>query len=176
MSPAITAWVVRVAGSAALLAAAWLHGCHHGGREEARAHATTRAEHAAVIDRLAQLTRTAAAKAHAATATVARDAATADAQLKDANDEAERTADALARALRDGTRQLRDWWTCPVPATAAGDAAADRAETDAARRADSTGRIVEAADRDAALIDWLWARWQADRTAVVSAGCAVVAP
>jgi hypothetical protein len=160
----------------ALLLVAWLHGCQTGKRIDADAHAAAAAEHAATIDHLSQLTRTAADKARAASADVARDSTAADEALEAKTDEATRLADDLARALRTGDRQLQDWWACPVPGPGAGDAAADRAEAHAAQRADSTGRIVEAADHDAAVIDWLWARWQADRAAVVAAGCAVVAP
>lgn len=176
MPAGLATWLLRSAAGLALVAAVWLHGCHYGKGAERDAHQATKAAHAAVIDHLAQLTRAAADRARAASTAVARDSRAADQALEAKTDEAKRLATDLARALRAGDRQLQDWWTCAVPGPGAGDAAADRAEADAARRADSTGRIVEAAEHDAAVIEWLWARWQADRQAVLSARCAVVAP
>lgn len=137
-------------------------------------HAAALASHAATLADLAAKTRLAAERAAAASAAAQRDRATADTRLKEKTDEAHRAAADLAAALRTGERRLQDWWACHLSRTPAGDAAGDGAEADAARRADSAGRIAAAVDHDAAVIDWLWDRWQADRRAVVAAGCAII--
>ena len=115
----------------------------------------------------------AAAKAKAASLKVKAATADADKRYKEAQREAKESGDALAAALRTGDKRLRDLWACRAPQPGAGGAAADGAEAGAARRADSAGRIDRAVKADAAAIDYLWDRWQADRQAVVASGCAV---
>ena len=178
MSPAAIRWLLRALALAALLAAAWwaVVAPRLALSDERAAHAATKAANSAVLASLAEKTKAAAEKARVASLAARRATAAADTRLQEKTDEAKRLGADLARALRAGDRQLQDWWACPVSGAAAGDAAADRAEADAARRADSTGRIAEAVAADAALIDWLWTRWQADRQAVIDGGCAVVAP
>lgn len=137
-------------------------------------HAQALAQHKATLDDLAARTRAAAKRARDASDAVKRERAATDQRLKEKTDEAQRNADDLAAALRTGERQLRDLWACHQSRPGSGGAAGDGGEAARARRADSAGRIVAAADHDAAVIDWLWESWQADRTAVIAAGCAVV--
>lgn len=135
---------------------------------------TARADKAEdAIKALARLTREAATKAKDASVTVKRASEAADKSLKEKTNEANRNAAELARALRAGKQRLSDVWACPVPAGQSGGVAADAGQAAAERRADSAARIVAAADADAAVIDWLWDRWKADRRAVIQAGCAV---
>lgn len=175
MPVAVPAWLVKLLGGAAVLACVWLHGCGYGERAERDAHKATKKAHAAVLADLAAKTRTAADKAKSAADANKAARAAADQELQEAKADAKRESDDLRRRLRDGSVQLRDWWACDLPGAAAGDAAADGTEARAAERADSATRIVAAADVDAAVIGWLWASWQADRKAVIDAGCAVEA-
>lgn len=142
---------------------------------EVRAHAATRAEHAATLHQLAEQAAAVARKAKAASVQVKADRKAADDKLKDATHEAKRNAAALAAALRAGKQRLSSTWSCPAPGSEAGGAAGDAGQAAAARQYDSAARIVAAADVDAAVIDWLWNSWKADRSAVIAAGCAVEA-
>jgi hypothetical protein len=148
------------------------HGKYEG---ERRAHAATRAQHAATLRRLAEQTAAVARKAKAASVQVKADRKAADDKLKDATHEAKRNAAALAAALRAGQQRLSSTWACPAAGSAAGGAAGDAGQAAAARQYDSAARIVAAADADAAVIGWLWDSWKADRSAVIAAGCAVEA-
>lgn len=153
-------------------------GCRWQGKRDARAIAEAQAEAATLQAALAEaqrLTQQAQAKAKAASEQAAAASAAADTKLKETTDEANRNAADLAAALRTGERRLRDLWACRAADGDAGSAAADAGQADAAGRADSAGRIAGAVAADAALIDWLYDRWQADRQAVIAAGCAVVA-
>lgn len=169
-------WLLRALPYIAGLALAWAAyawAYNRGEADERAAHDETKREHAAVITRLAELTRTAAEKARAATAAVAAERADIAAAHEEELNDARAEADRLRADLRAGRRQLQDWWASPVPGPGAGDAAADGAEADAARRADSAARIAQAVSIDAAVIGKLWADWEADRRAVIAAGCAV---
>lgn len=141
---------------------------------EALAHKATKASHKAVIDNLAALTKQAEDKAKSASEAVKHDQAQAAKNLKEATDEAKRNARDLRAALRTGKQQLSDTWACPATA-GAGDAAASASEADTERRHDSAARITEAVESDAAVIEFLWTGWMADRKAVIDAGCAVEA-
>ena len=159
----------------------WFHGYDKGRDKwqgkfdtEAAAHVATKATHKAVVDHLAALTKTAEDKAKSASDAVKRDQAQAAKQLKEATDEAKRNARDLRAALRSGKQQLSDTWACPASAGAS-DAAASASEARTEGQHDSAARITEAVDADAAVIEFLWAGWMADRKAVIDAGCAVEA-
>ena len=139
---------------------------------EVSAHKATKAEHKRVIGKLAELTKASEAKAKSASAAVKRDQAQATKRLEEATNEAKRNATALRAALRNGKQRLSDTWACPASAGAS-DAAASASEADSERRYDSAARITEAVESDAAVIEFLWAGWMADRKAVIDAGCAV---
>lgn len=141
----------------------------------ARGERMSDARHAATFKRLAALTAEAARKARAASETVRAEREALDAQHQEDMNRATAEADRLRADLRAGRRELQEWWACPVPEPDAGGAAPDRAEAEADRRIDSAARIAEAVDIDAAVINWLWGAWQADRQAVIAAGCAVEA-
>ncbi len=130
---------------------------------------------AAVIGELADKTAEVARRAKAASGAVRKSRAAIDKQHREELDDAKRREDSLRADLRAGSRRLQPWWDCGPPGPGAGDVAADAGEADAGRRADSAARIVGAAERDAAVIGWLWDSWKADRDAVIAAGCAVEA-
>lgn len=142
---------------------------------EVAARAADNAAHAATLQRLADSTAAVAAKAKAASTALAKSRAESDTQYQKALDDAKRAERDLAAALRRGDVQLQPQWSCPATGAGAGGAAPDAVQASAAGRFNSAARIVAAADADAAVIDWLWNSWQADRTAVVAAGCAVEA-
>lgn len=159
-----------------LACAMFIGGCNHGQAklaDEQAAHKATKAAHADVLKDLAEKTQAAANKARAASEVARKDRQAADQKLKGAQREAQRNADLLAAALRDGKRRLSPVWACDSPGSGAGDAAAHAGQAGAAGRYDSAARIVAAGDADAAVIDWLWDGWMADRKAVIAAGCAV---
>lgn len=141
---------------------------------EAAEHVATKASHKAVVDNLAALTKQAEDKAKSASNAVKRDQAQAAKQLKEATDEAKRNARDLRAALRSGKQQLSDTWACPASAGAS-DAAAGASEARTEGQYDSAARITEAVESDAAVIEYLWNGWMADRKAVIDAGCAVEA-
>ena len=141
---------------------------------EVAAHKATKAGHKTVIDNLATLTKAAESKAKSASEAVKRDQANAAKQLKEATDEAKRNARDLRAALRSGKQRLSDTWACPASAGAS-DAAAGASEAHAEGQYDSAARITEAVESDAAVIEYLWNGWMADRKAVIDAGCAVEA-
>lgn len=169
-------WAIRTLVGLGLLACVWLHGCSVGKGGERGAHQATKAAHAEVLRGLADKARVAADKALRASEAVAASAAAADQKLRERTDEANRLRGDLAAALRRGDVRLQDRWACPVPGAGEGSAGADAREADAAGRYDSAGRIVAAGEQDAAVIDWLWARWSADRQAVIDGGCAEIVP
>lgn len=140
---------------------------------EADAHKATKIEYARVLSGLAEQSRAVAAKAKAAAIQVKREREAANRKYEEATREADRREAALRADLRRGAVRLQDRWVCDSPRAQAGGAAADAAEAAAEGRFDSAARIVAAADADAAVIEWLWDSWQADRRAVIGAGCAV---
>lgn len=142
---------------------------------EAEGHKATKVEHARVLSDLAAHSRAVADKAKAAAIQVKREREAANRKYEDATREADRREAALRADLRRGAVRLQDRWTCDTPRPAAGGAAAYAGQAAAEGRYDSAARIVAAADADAAVIDWLWESWQADRRAVTAAGCAVEA-
>lgn len=142
---------------------------------EVAARAADNAGHAATLQRLADSTAAVAAKAKAASTSLAVSRAESDTRFKKARDDAKRAQTDLATALRRGDVQLQPQWSCPAPGPLAGGAAPDAVQASAAGRFNSAARIVGAADADAAVIEWLWDGWQADRRAVIAAGCAVEA-
>lgn len=132
-----------------------------------------RAAHKAVLDNLAAKTARAARLAEEASKAAAIERKANDKRFDDAQAQADKAERALAAAIRSGAQRLQPWWGANCPGAAEGDAAADSGQADTARRADSASRIIAAADHDAAVIDWLWSGWRADRQAVISAGCVV---
>ncbi|MGR4897497.1 hypothetical protein ACIPR8_19835 [Stenotrophomonas sp. LARHCG68] len=139
---------------------------------EVAARAADNAGHAATLQRLADSTAAVAAKAKAASTALAKSRAESDTQYQKAIDHAKRAERDLAAALRRGDVQLQPQWSCPAAGALAGGAAPDAIQASAAGRFNSAARIVAAADADAAVIEWLWNGWQADRQAVIAAGCA----
>lgn len=134
-----------------------------------------KAQHAAVIADLAAKTKQAADKAHAASDALKTERANLDARHNEALTHANREADHLRADLRSGAVRLQDRWTCDLPGTGQGAAAAGAGAADPQGRYDSAADLVRAADEDAAVIGWLWNLWMADRRAVIEAGCAVEA-
>ena len=142
---------------------------------EVQARAAENAKHAATLQQLADASAAVAAKVKAASTALAADRQANDTRFQKAQDDAKRAQRDLAAALRRGDVQLHPQWACPAPGPFAGGAATDAVQASAAGRANSAARIVGAADAYAAVIEWLWAGWQADRRAVIAAGCAVEA-
>lgn len=140
---------------------------------ERAAHEADNAAHARIIARFTDAAKKAEQDAKAAEAQAVMERESADAKYNKAKNEADDARRDLASALRAGTMRLQDKWACTMSIPAEGDAATDAGQADAAGQYDSAARIVAAADADAAVIDWLWDGWQADRRAVVAAGCAV---
>lgn len=140
---------------------------------EVQAHAHDKATHAATLQRLAEASAAVAAKAKAASQTLAASRRDNDTRLEEALNDAKRAELDLAAALRRGDVQLQPQWSCDSPGPGAGGATADAIQASAAGRFNSAARIVAAADADAAVIEWLWSGWRADRQAVIAAGCAV---
>ena len=138
-----------------------------------QAHAEDRGAHAAQLQALADATEAVAARAKAASDTVAMEREAADRKLKETTREADRREAALRADLRRGAVRLQDRWACDPSGSAAGGAASHAGQAGAEGRYDSAARIVAAADHDAAVIEWLWASWQADRKAMLAAGYAV---
>ena len=142
---------------------------------EAQKRNSESAAHAATIQRLADASAAVAAKAKAASDVLARSRAESDTQYQKALNNAKRAERDLAAALRRGDVQLQPQWSCDSPGSGASGAAASAGQASSAGRFNSAARIVAAADADAAVIDWLWSGWKADRDAVIAAGCAVEA-
>lgn len=145
-------------------------------KQERRDHGATKGYYARILKEAAERAQAVAARAATASATVKAAQAANNARLQEALNEAQNARDTLLADLRDGVVQLLPRWTCAGGTTAGageGGTAADAAAAYAASRHDSAARIVAAGDADAALIDRLWSGWQADRTAVIAAGCAV---
>ena len=140
---------------------------------EVQAHAEARGAHAAQLQALADATAAVAARAKAASDTVALEREAADRKLKETTRDADRREAALRADLRRGAVRLQDRWACDLPDAPAGGAARHAGQAGAEGRHRSAARIVAAADHDAALIEWLWASWQADRKAMLAAGYAV---
>ena len=99
----------------------------------------------------------------------------ADRKLKETTREADRREAALRADLRRGAVRLQDRWACDPSGSAAGGVAGNAGQAGAEERHRSAARIVAAADHDAAVIEWLWSSWQADRKALIAAGYAVEA-
>lgn len=148
-------------------AATWLHGYGYGKRTE---RAKT-AELQRTLDTLAERTKEAERAARTATDTLQDRIKDANAKYQAAEKENDRLSADLARALKRGTVRLSDTWRCP--ATSAGSARPDAAEAASARQADSFERIVKSTAADEAALDWVYARWESERRAVIAAGCAV---
>lgn len=142
---------------------------------EVKARAAENAQHAATLQQLADATAAVAEKAKAASVALAHSRAEADTRYQKAVNDANRAERDLAAALRRGDVQLHPQWSCAAARPLAGGAAPDAVQASAAGRSNSAARIVGAADADAAVIEWLWAGWQADRKAVIAAGCAAEA-
>ena len=161
---------------AALIGIGWYAGASRWERKydsEVEAHKATKAEHSRVLTDLANKTRAVATKAKAAAVQAKEDHKAANRKFEDATREANRREAALRADLRRGAVRLQNRWTCDSPRASVGEASAHADQAAAEGRFDSAARIVAAADADAAVIDWLWESWQADRRAVISAGCAV---
>lgn len=171
-------WGLSLLLAAALVLAGYRWGASHWLREytqAVQAAATAKAGHDAELQRLAAATADAQAKAKAVSRELAESRAAADTRYQEALNDAKRAERDLAAALRRGDVQLQPQWACDSPGSSAGGAAGDAVQAGAAGRYDSAARIAAAVDADAAVIDWLWAGWQADRRAVIAAGCAVEA-
>ncbi len=174
----LTRWGSALLLALLVLALGWRWGGLHWRGEytaEVKARAADNAAHAATLQRLADATAAVAAKAKAATEALATSRRAIDTQYQKALTDAKRAQNDLAAALRRGDVQLQPQWSCVAPGPHAGGAAPDAVQASAAGRFNSAARIVGAADADAAVIDWLWDGWQADRRAVIAAGCAVEA-
>jgi len=140
---------------------------------EVAGRAADNAAHAATLQRLAEATAQAAAKAKAASTALANSRAQTDTRYQEALNDAKRAERDLAAALRRGDMRLQPQWSCPATGAGAGGAAPDAVQASAAGRFNSAARIVGATEADAAVIEWLWSGWLADRQAVIAAGCAV---
>lgn len=179
MTPA--PWVgiaARVLGVVALLALLWwaVVAPRMSLSAERAAHAGTKSSHAAILADLAAKTRHAADLARRASKQVQADRDQVDARHREEMNHAKNEADHLRAALRSGSVELQDRWACRLPGAGEGDAAPDAGKADAESRFDSVARVSQAAGEDAAVIDWLWASWSADRKAVIEGGCAEVRP
>ena len=140
---------------------------------EVQARAQESARHAATLERLAEASAAVAAKARAASDALAVSRREADEKYKEALDDAKRYERDLAAAIKRGTVQLQPQWACAATGAGTSGAAADAGQAAAQGRAGSAARLAAAADADAAVIEWLWDGWLADRQAVIAAGCAV---
>lgn len=145
-----------------------------GGQSERDAHQATKQAHAETLRALADRAKRAERLAAEASQAVAKARSAADDKLTEAKADAKREADALRADLRAGRVRLQDRWTCPVRGAGPGGDPAGTGETDAAGRFDSLARVHAAVASDAAVIEWLWESWMADRKAVIDGGCAVV--
>ena len=171
-------WVLIAVLAILLLVLGYRWGAGHWRGEyeaEVAARAADNAAHTATLQRLADASAAVAAKAKAASDALATSRAESDSKYQKALNDAKRAERDLAAALRRGDVQLQPQWACDSPGSSAGGAAGDARQAGATGRYDSAARIAAAADADAAVIDWLWAGWQADRRAVIAAGCAVEA-
>ena len=140
---------------------------------EVAGRAADKAAHAATLQRLADASAAVAARAKAASDALATSRAESDTKYQKALNDAKRAERDLAAALLRGDVQLQPQWSCAAPGPFAGGVTPDASQAGAAGRFNSAARIVGAADADAAVIEWLWNGWLADRQAVISAGCAV---
>lgn len=179
MTPA--PWVgiaVRVMGVVALLALLWwaVVTPRMSLSAEREAHAETKAGHAAILADLAAKTRHAADLARRASERVKTDRDQVDARHREEMNDAKNEADQLRAALHSGSVELQDRWACRLPGAGEGGVASDAGKADAESRFDSIARVSQAASEDAAVIEWLWASWSADRQAVIDGACAEVRP
>lgn len=178
-------WMIK-AGLVAAVAIAWGWYWYDTGKDrwhdkytaEVAAHQATKAEHAQVLAHLADLTRKAAEAAKAASAHLRAERTDNDTRYDKAVADAKQAHDDLGSALRRGTVQLQQRWTCPVSGTAAGGAAgaAGGQDGNASAREDGAADLVGDADQSDATISWLQSELIATRQAVIAAGCAVDAP
>ena len=167
-------WVLVMSTAVLLVALGYRWGAGHW-EGEYTAEVAARASHAATLQRLADSTAVAAAKARVASNALAKSRTESDTRYEKALNNAKRAQSDLAAALRRGDVQLQPQWSCAAAGPLAGGATPDAVQASAAGRFNSAARIVGAADADAAVIEWLWDGWQADRRAVIAAGCAVEA-
>lgn len=144
-------------------------------RAEVAGRAADNVAHAATLQSLADATAAVAAKAKAASQTLATSRQENDTRYQKALKDAKRAEGDLAVALRRGDVQLQPQWSCAPSGAGTGGVTPDAIQASTAGRFNSAARIVAAADQDAAVIDWLWNGWLADRQAVIAAGCAVEA-
>lgn len=126
---------------------------------ERSAHITTKDQHAATLQWLADKTKVAADKAKAASQQAAAERKTNDQRFEEMEREAAKSKRDLRAALRAGTVKLRPEWACPAPRPAQGEAAtvAGRQDGDAELRAAREGSVLDAID-DGKLAD-RWIRW-----------------
>ena len=169
-------WGLIALLAALLVVAGYRWGATHWKGEyaaEVQAHADDNAAHAATMQQLADAAAAVAAKAKAASEALATSRRDTDTQYQKALNDAKRAQNDLAAALRRGDVQLQPQWSCDSASPITGGAATDAIQASSAGRFNSAARIVGAADADAAVIDWLWNGWLADRQAVIAAGCAI---
>ena len=140
--------------------ALFVGGCNRGAAKWKGKHDAAVAEHKAVLDNLARLTREAAGKAKVASQKVKADRIAADQRFRESEREADLAQRDLAAALRRGSVSLRPEWSCPPARPAAGGTAgaARGQDGEAAVRRAREGAILDAiADADHAdrWIVWL---------------------
>ena len=144
---------------------------------EVAAHKATKAEHARVLDDLAQKTAAVAAKAKAASAGLAADRKTNDARYDKAVSDAKRARADLRAALQRGDIQLQPWWAFDPAGALTGDSGAAAGGQDgfAELRAESLLQGVQDGYDADAWIGWLQSEIVSTRQRVIEAGCAVEA-
>lgn len=145
---------------------------------EVAAHKATRQAHADKLDSLAKATAAVAAKAKAASTTLANNRKTNNAQYAQAVADAARARAALRDALRRGDVQLQPWWSFDPTGALTGDPAAVAGGQDgyAEFRIEGLLQGVQDGDEADAWITWLQSELTSTRQAVIAAGCAVEAP
>ena len=171
------ALLLKLGAALALATALFIGGCNHGSAkwegkydDEVAAHKATKVEHKGVMNRLAEMTKVAAAKAKAASEQAKAERTANNRRFEESEREAERAQRDLAAALRRGTVRLRPEFSCPAAGPAQGGAAtaAGRQDGDAEIRRAREGAVLGAiADADHAdrWIGWLQAELTSTRTA-----------
>lgn len=152
-------------------------GAHWRGEYQAEvvARAAESAQHAAMLQQLADAAAAVAEKAKAASDALAQGRHENDTRYNEALNDAKRAQRDLAAALRRGDVQLRPEWSCAAAGPGAGGAAALAGGQDAAAelRAAGAANLVAGSDRADAWIGWLQRELIDIRQAMVNAGCAV---